>query len=212
MFVNLFKSLERTVDKRGVVLLNLSYSSRNAGLPYHVITGVEKSTLWKVRDTICWKKPIAVPQNTSPRNMTRIIEMVFVFSMDLLFITNKPVASINERTRQKFYRNITNFVEARGYDPETRKHNKATFSVEFASKLIEMYFPKGSIVLDPFCGTGTTGVACKETGRHFIMIDISQQYVDYARERVGLCKKKRVIRENDRSIMDFFKKARIKKE
>lgn len=177
---------------------------------------VEKQTRWKIRDTLHWKKPTTTPFQTSPRNVSRIVEMVFVLSMDPLFITNKTVSKIDKRTGQKFYGYVDNFIEARGSDSGTRKHHKATFSVEFATKLIEMYFPKGAVILDPFCGTGTTGVACKETARSFIMMDISQRYVDYAKERVGTKKResaeKRKTTDKPSCIMDFFLVKRTKKK
>jgi site-specific DNA-methyltransferase (adenine-specific) len=43
----------------------------------------------------------------------------------------------------------------------------------------------GSIVLDPFCGSGTTGVAAKRLGRYFIGIDNVSQYIEISRERMG---------------------------
>lgn len=44
--------------------------------------------------------------------------------------------------------------------------------------------PTGGIVLDPFCGSGSTGVACATTGRKFIGIDISAEYCEIARKRI----------------------------
>lgn len=38
-------------------------------------------------------------------------------------------------------------------------------------------------ILDPFCGSGTTGVACIQTGRNFIGIEIDHGYAEIARER-----------------------------
>lgn len=43
---------------------------------------------------------------------------------------------------------------------------------------------KGDIVLDPFMGTGATGVACLETDRKFIGIELEKKYYDIAVERV----------------------------
>jgi len=40
------------------------------------------------------------------------------------------------------------------------------------------------VVLDPFCGAGTTGVVAKKLGRHFIGIDIKRAYLDMARARI----------------------------
>lgn len=44
--------------------------------------------------------------------------------------------------------------------------------------------PKDAIIIDPFMGSGTTGVACKELGRDFIGIEIDKEYFDIASERI----------------------------
>ena len=44
--------------------------------------------------------------------------------------------------------------------------------------------PKDIIVVDPFCGTGTTGVACAELGIDFIGIEIDEQYYQIAKTRI----------------------------
>ena len=51
--------------------------------------------------------------------------------------------------------------------------------------LIEKYTEPGWTILDPFCGSGTTGVACKQTGRNFIGIEIDEKYCEIARRRIG---------------------------
>jgi site-specific DNA-methyltransferase (adenine-specific) len=45
-------------------------------------------------------------------------------------------------------------------------------------------FP-GDLILDPFCGSGTTGVACVQTGRRFIGIELSEEYAIIARARIA---------------------------
>lgn len=47
----------------------------------------------------------------------------------------------------------------------------------------------GDVVLDPFMGSGTTGVACVETGRRFVGIEIEQKYFEHALNRVRKTKK-----------------------
>lgn len=44
--------------------------------------------------------------------------------------------------------------------------------------------PKNGIILDPFMGSGTTGVACVQTGRRFIGIEIDPHYCEIAQKRI----------------------------
>jgi site-specific DNA-methyltransferase (adenine-specific) len=46
--------------------------------------------------------------------------------------------------------------------------------------------PTGGIVLDPFAGSGTTGLACQNTGRDFILIELERQWCEIAMARLGL--------------------------
>lgn len=51
--------------------------------------------------------------------------------------------------------------------------------------LIELTTQPGQIVLDPFCGSGTTAVAARNTNRHYLACDISPEYCKIASERLG---------------------------
>jgi len=58
--------------------------------------------------------------------------------------------------------------------------------IEPAIKYITAFTNEGDTVLDPFCGSGTTVVACVRTGRNFIACDIDPDAVEIATERVEL--------------------------
>ena len=45
--------------------------------------------------------------------------------------------------------------------------------------------PKGKVIVDPFMGSGTTGVACKELGYDFIGIELDENYFNIAKERIN---------------------------
>ena len=51
-------------------------------------------------------------------------------------------------------------------------------------ELVELFTDPGDIVLDPFCGSGTTGVACIRLGRRFIGIEKDAKYAAVAQERL----------------------------
>lgn len=57
--------------------------------------------------------------------------------------------------------------------------------VDIIKQMIEASTDKGMTILDPFAGTGSTLVACKEMNRNYIGIEISPEYCDIIKERVG---------------------------
>lgn len=56
--------------------------------------------------------------------------------------------------------------------------------VELISTIIEVVSPFNGAILDPFMGSGTTGVACQKLGRRFIGIEIEPKYFDIACRRI----------------------------
>lgn len=67
----------------------------------------------------------------------------------------------------------------------TRVGHPAPFPVALPRRLIELYTYKGDLVLDPFVGSGTTAVAARETGRHYVGFDTEPDYIALARQRLG---------------------------
>jgi len=61
--------------------------------------------------------------------------------------------------------------------------------IEWAEWLISRTTKAGDLILDPFCGSGTTCVAAKMLGRNYIGIDISEEYCQISRERIGAAEK-----------------------
>jgi len=59
------------------------------------------------------------------------------------------------------------------------------FPVELPERLIKALCPKGGMVLDPFMGSGTTGIACIQTSRKFIGIEKDVKYYEIAKNRIS---------------------------
>ena len=55
---------------------------------------------------------------------------------------------------------------------------------ELVALLIEQYSKPGDIICDPFMGSGTTGIACVNTGRRFVGMELDQGYFDIAAKRI----------------------------
>lgn len=67
---------------------------------------------------------------------------------------------------------------------EKTLHN-APFPLELATDQIRTWSNEGDLILDPFCGSGTTCKAAKDLNRHWIGIDIEEGYCTVARQRVN---------------------------
>lgn len=67
----------------------------------------------------------------------------------------------------------------------TRGQHTRAFPEKMVSDFL-LCFPKAEIVLDPFMGSGTTGVSCKGLNRSFIGIEKNPEYFEIAKERIGL--------------------------
>ena len=61
----------------------------------------------------------------------------------------------------------------------------AAFPPKLAETCILAGCPKGGVVLDPFFGSGTTGLAAKSLDRHYIGIELNYDYCTLARARIG---------------------------
>ena len=66
-----------------------------------------------------------------------------------------------------------------------RVGHPAPFPVELPYRLIQLYTFEGDVVLDPFCGSGTTCVAALKTNRHYIGFDNNLEYVELAERRIA---------------------------
>lgn len=64
------------------------------------------------------------------------------------------------------------------------KKHETQKPVELMELLVELVSKEGHTVLDPFMGSGTTGVACKNLGRKFIGVERDPEYFNIAKERI----------------------------
>lgn len=70
--------------------------------------------------------------------------------------------------------------------PEGEKNIHPTLKpIALMEYLIKMVTPKGGTVLDPFMGSGSTGVAAKKNGYDFIGIDMTPEYIEIAKARIN---------------------------
>ncbi len=70
------------------------------------------------------------------------------------------------------------------YFADTKQMTKATFSMDIPMKAIKIQTYKNDLVLDPFCGSGTSMAAAEILHRRWVGIELSPNYTEVAKERV----------------------------
>ena len=190
--IDIFNALEPKLKPNGVIVWNVSYGGDTTGnvgntdTMWLCIADLIRNTPFTVADRIIWKKPTSTPNPNSPNKLDRICEDVFVFCRKdemKTYHANKKISSVREKTGQKMYSTIKNFIEA-PCNSEVCDINKATYSVELCNAVFKIYAPKKAVVYDPFMGTGTTAISCIENNLSYIGSEISKAQLAWAENRI----------------------------
>jgi site-specific DNA-methyltransferase (cytosine-N4-specific) len=210
--VTLFREVRRTLRDDGTLWLNIgdSYTSggrtwrqadsKNKGraMDYRAPTpeGLKPKDLigvpwklafalqadgWYLRTDIIWNKPNCQPESVRDRP-TRSHEYVFLFSKSERYHYDREAVqepAIDTRQRGKNRRTVWNI----NTEPYPGSHF-AVFPRALARLCVQAGSKVGDRVLDPFFGSGTTGVVCSELGRDCVGIELKDDYAQLARERL----------------------------
>ena len=93
----------------------------------------------------------------------------------------------------EFGKNISNWVGREMVYPNnvihmatesSNRNHSAVFPLGLPLWFIKLFTDVGDTVLDPFIGSGSTAIAALQLGRHYIGIDISDEYVDLSSRRI----------------------------
>lgn len=122
---------------------------------------------------LVWYKPNAQPQPYDNR-IGNSYEMVIIF---------KFKGFKNLYCNDKHYSNV--IIQNINSDRRYSNIHKAVMSQRFADEIIREFTQKNEIVLDPFCGLATTGIACINQHRKFIGIEIDSEYYEIAKQRLA---------------------------
>ena len=144
------------------------------GLPWRVAFALQADG-WLLRSKITWIKKAPMPESVKnrPSNAT---EEVFLFSKATRYYYD------NRAVREESGANLRNYWLL-GPDADGSPH-PATFPRELARRCILLGSRPGDLILDPFSGSGTTGVAALELNRRAVLIELVDDYVAQARERL----------------------------
>jgi site-specific DNA-methyltransferase (adenine-specific) len=193
MLKDVFSETYRVLVIGGRACINIANVGRKPYIPYHkfIIDTMLKSG-FLMRGEIIWNKGAGAGVSTawgswmsaSNPTLRDTHEYILIFSKGKFTRNGKDKnATITRDEFLEFTKSVWEFP------PESaeRVGHPAPFPIELPYRCIQLYTFKGDVVLDPFCGVGTTCVAAIKTGRHFIGIDNNLEYVEKARKRVNEC-------------------------
>ena len=138
---------------------------------------------YNIKDIIIWHKKR--PVNCSPKEcLTPLYEFILVLC--------ERYKTSSKKYEYSFFNNedIGNVIHGHSStatkEMETnRGTNKATFPLYIPLWFINKFTKVGDLVFDPFTGSGTTALACKQTDRNFFGYEIDYEQCVHARERLS---------------------------
>lgn len=145
------------------------------GMPWRVAFALQEDG-WILRSRITWVKKTAMPESVKNRP-TNVTEDIFLLSKSPNYYYNA------EAVREVSGANLRNYWIL-GPDISGNGH-PATFPRELARRCILLGSRVGDTILDPFGGSGTTGVVAKELDRNAILIELNPKYTEFSKERIG---------------------------
>ena len=161
---------------------------------------------WYLRQDIIWHKPNPMPESVRDR-CTKAHEYIFLFSKNRkYFYDNEAIKEpakdwgTRDRTKGKYHNPGTGLAPHSGLSKSYATKNKrsvwsvtnkpykgahfAVFPPELIEPCIKAGSEKGDIILDPFMGSGTTGMVAKQLGRDYIGCELNEEYGKLIQKRV----------------------------
>jgi len=169
---------------------------------------------WWIRSEIIWHKPNPMPESvrdrpTSAHEKIWLITKSKKYYYDADAIkepTKHPKAKANWTSKQRIERAkslnrepVGNEINGKKYIGQSFKNKRnvwtvttkpckdahfATFPKDLIEPCIKAGCPEGGVVLDPFGGSGTTGIVAKQFNRTAILIELNPEYIEIAKKRI----------------------------
>lgn len=168
--VDLFSWLERIpslLDRNGSVIIFNDWKNIGDIARYCELLGLE------VKDFLRWEKTNPMPRNRDRRYITDYECAVWLVKKNAKWTFNR----LDEKyQRPKFVHSIVLGREKTGHP--TQK------PISLMTEIIKIHTNENELVLDCFSGSCSTGVACINTNRRFIGIELDKNYFNIAKERI----------------------------
>jgi len=187
---NVFSQTYKKLINGGRACINIANIGRKPYIPLHAYIIQDMLEIgFKMRGEIIWNKASSASPSTawgswmSASNpvLRDIHEYILVFSKG--DFSRQKKGKENTIKREEFLEWTKSVWTFPAVSAKMIGHH-APFPEELPYKLIQLYSFKNDIVLDPFCGSGTTCIAAIKSDRYYIGYEINPEYVELANKRI----------------------------
>jgi site-specific DNA-methyltransferase (cytosine-N4-specific) len=151
-----------------------------AGIPWRVAFALQARG-WHLRSDIIWSKPNPMPESVTDRP-TKSHEHIFLLTKFPKYYYDHEAIKEPSVTGDGTFKNKRDV-----WSVQTKAYKGAHFAV-YPTELVEPCVLAGSregdVVLDPFSGSGTTGVVALENKRDYIGLELNPEYAKLSVERI----------------------------
>jgi site-specific DNA-methyltransferase (adenine-specific) len=195
-----FAEVYKKLVTGGRACVNLANLGRKPYIPLHSYIIQDMLEIgFMMRGEIIWNKASSASPSTawgtwlSAANpvLRDIHEYILIFSKES-FSRRKLTGKISTINREDFLE-FTKSVWTFSAESARKIGHPAPFPVELPYRLIQLYTFKDEVILDPFCGSGSTFVAALKTDRHYVGYDTEAEYVRLAEKRIRNYKQESII-------------------
>jgi len=181
----------RVLVPGGRCCINVANLGRRPYIPLHALVIEDMLELgFLMRGEIIWAKDASSSPSTawgswlsaSNPTLRDTHEYILVFSKDSF--SREKAGRESTITRDEFLE-FTKSVWRFGAEPARKVGHPAPFPVELPYRCIQLYTFEGDVVLDPFMGSGQTGIAAVKTGRHYVGYEVDRKYVRLSEQRIA---------------------------
>ena len=175
------------------------------GIPWRVAFALQEDG-WYLRQDIIWHKPNPMPESVKDR-CTKAHEYIFLLSKNShYYFDNEAIQEeakdwgTRDRSNGKYHNEGTGLSPHTGLEKSYETKNKrsvwtvntkpykeahfAVFPTDLIEPCIKAGCPKDGHVLDPFGGSGTTGLVADRLNRNATIIELNKDYVEIAEDRL----------------------------
>lgn len=162
-------------------------------IPFHIFNLCEKVG-FKYIDDIQWVKPEgAAPNRNGAFYQLRKPVMYKPNTIsEAILVMQKPTCKVSKVLKNYKGEVLERSLVPDGYErsnvwhiqPETASKHTAPYPVALTDRLVQYYSFVGDTVLDPFSGSGTTGVSAIKADRYYIGCELHEEYVQMAKDRI----------------------------